>query len=204
MFNIWPHRSRKFRSVTYHTCQLHENIIVSTASILTKNYISPTGILGLTRSAFHVLDIVCWTDHCLRLSSRPPSAPVFLEMFHIPFTSTPWTCVYKLALRQRSGIHRGWANRALGPLDWDLWEHIQVLHILQCELIDLVLTVLTSVRLLFQAPALYTTDTATMDYILNHQDEFMKPTDIKIALTLLGEGMICLIVFTLSFFVLKR
>ena len=28
-----------------------------------------------------------------------------------------------------------------------------------------------------------------MDYILAHQDEFAKPTDIKIALTLLGEGM---------------
>jgi len=28
-----------------------------------------------------------------------------------------------------------------------------------------------------------------MNYILAHQDEFVKPTDIKIALTLLGEGM---------------
>ena len=28
-----------------------------------------------------------------------------------------------------------------------------------------------------------------MNYILSHQDEFVKPTDIKIALTLLGEGM---------------
>ena len=28
-----------------------------------------------------------------------------------------------------------------------------------------------------------------MNYILTHQDEFVKPTDIKIALTLLGEGM---------------
>lgn len=28
-----------------------------------------------------------------------------------------------------------------------------------------------------------------MDYILSHQEEFVKPTDIKIALTLLGEGM---------------
>jgi hypothetical protein len=27
-----------------------------------------------------------------------------------------------------------------------------------------------------------------MNYILSHQDEFVKPTDIKIALTLLGEG----------------
>ena len=41
---------------------------------------------------------------------------------------------------------------------------------------------------LSQAPALYTTDTGAMNYILAHQDEFVKPTDIKIALTLLGEG----------------
>jgi len=27
-----------------------------------------------------------------------------------------------------------------------------------------------------------------MNYILTHQDEFVKPEDIKIALTLLGEG----------------
>ena len=30
-----------------------------------------------------------------------------------------------------------------------------------------------------------------MDYILAHQDEFVKTTDIKITLTLLGEGMTC-------------
>ena len=30
-----------------------------------------------------------------------------------------------------------------------------------------------------------------MNYILSHQDEFVKPTDIKIALTLLGEGTAC-------------
>jgi len=40
-----------------------------------------------------------------------------------------------------------------------------------------------------KAPALYTTDTTAMNYVLSHQDEFVKPTDIKIALTLLGEGM---------------
>jgi len=34
-----------------------------------------------------------------------------------------------------------------------------------------------------------------MNYILSHQDEFVKPTDIKIALTLLGEGMTCPIAF---------
>ena len=28
-----------------------------------------------------------------------------------------------------------------------------------------------------------------MSYILSHQDDFVKPMDIKIALTLLGEGM---------------
>ena len=35
---------------------------------------------------------------------------------------------------------------------------------------------------------MYTTDASAMSYILSHQDEFVKPTDIKIALTLLGEG----------------
>jgi len=30
-----------------------------------------------------------------------------------------------------------------------------------------------------------------MNYILSHQDEFVKTTDIKIALTLLGEGTVC-------------
>ena len=35
-----------------------------------------------------------------------------------------------------------------------------------------------------------------MSYILSHQDEFVKPTDIKIALTLLGEGASCPIAFT--------
>ena len=39
-----------------------------------------------------------------------------------------------------------------------------------------------------QTPALYTMDACAMNYILAHQDEFMKPMDIKIALTLLGEG----------------
>ena len=34
-----------------------------------------------------------------------------------------------------------------------------------------------------------------MNYILGHQDEFVKPTDIKIALTLLGEGTVCPIAF---------
>ena len=29
-----------------------------------------------------------------------------------------------------------------------------------------------------------------MNYILAHQGEFVKPTDIKIALTLLGEGRV--------------
>lgn len=42
----------------------------------------------------------------------------------------------------------------------------------------------------FNAPALYTTDTTAMDYVLSHQEEFVKPTDIKIALTLLGEGLV--------------
>jgi len=58
---------------------------------------------------------------------------------------------------------------------------------------DLVLTVLTPWLFFFiqQAPALYTTDVGAMGYILSHQDEFVKTTDIKIALTLLGEGMVC-------------
>ena len=43
---------------------------------------------------------------------------------------------------------------------------------------------------LSQAPALYTTDTRAMNYVLAHQDEFVKPADIRIALTLLGEGMV--------------
>lgn len=34
-----------------------------------------------------------------------------------------------------------------------------------------------------------------MNYILSHQDEFVKTTDIKIALTLLGEGTACPIAF---------
>lgn len=34
-----------------------------------------------------------------------------------------------------------------------------------------------------------------MDYIFTHQDEFVKTTDIKLALTLLGEGMACPIAF---------
>jgi len=58
---------------------------------------------------------------------------------------------------------------------------------------NLVLTVLTPLLLLLpQAPALYTTDVGAMGYILSHQDEFVKTTDIKIALTLLGEGMVFL------------
>jgi len=39
-----------------------------------------------------------------------------------------------------------------------------------------------------------------MDYVLSHQEEFVKPTDIKIALTLLGEGMTCPIAFPLRDF----
>jgi hypothetical protein len=39
-----------------------------------------------------------------------------------------------------------------------------------------------------------------MDYILGHQEEFVKPTDIKIALTLLGEGMSCPIALQLCDF----
>ncbi|KAF9644017.1 cytochrome P450 [Thelephora ganbajun] len=42
----------------------------------------------------------------------------------------------------------------------------------------------------FNTPALYTTDTNAMGYILSHQDEFVKPADIKMALTLLGEGLV--------------
>jgi len=43
-----------------------------------------------------------------------------------------------------------------------------------------------------------------MSYILSHQDEFVKPTDIKIALTLLGEGMTCPIAFAGSDYVITR
>lgn len=39
-----------------------------------------------------------------------------------------------------------------------------------------------------------------MDYVLSHQEEFVKTTDIKIALTLLGEGMTCPIAFPLRDF----
>ena len=45
---------------------------------------------------------------------------------------------------------------------------------------------------------MYTTDPMAMNHILTHQDEFVKPGDIKIALTLLGEGEACPIVVQIT------
>ena len=118
-------------------------------------------------------------------------------MRHFSLTPTPRTCLYELALRQRPGVHRGGAVCPLGPLDRNLREHVQVLDILQREsppVFRLLFRATSSQfrpcspRLFAQAPALYTTDTRAMGYILTHQEEFVKPSDIKIALTLLGEG----------------
>lgn len=82
---------------------------------------------------WNVLDVAFWTGSFLHHSGRPSSLSVLLEIRYITFTPASWTCLYQLALRQRSGVHRGWANRALGPLDQGLWKYIQVLDVLQCK-----------------------------------------------------------------------
>ena len=54
-------------------------------------------------------------------------------MRHISLAPTPRTCLYELALRQRPGVYRGGAVCALGPLDRNLRQYVQVLNILQRE-----------------------------------------------------------------------
>ena len=89
-----------------------------------------------------VLDIGIRTGRSLHLSGRPPSPPVLLEMHHISLAPTSRSSFYEPALRQRPGVYRGGAVCALGPLDRNLRQYVQVLNILQRESPCLPLSVL--------------------------------------------------------------